>query len=64
MANQFQQTQYQFAAYIRDPEHQAIPDQIESRRMAIYRDLFFNNINIIEIIEIILNNFNYTNYII
>ncbi len=45
MANHFQQTQYQFAAYIRDPEHQAIPDQLESRRMAIYRDLFFNNIN-------------------
>lgn len=45
MANHFQQTQYQFAAYIRDPEHQAIPDQLEGRRMAIYRDLFFNNIN-------------------
>ncbi len=45
MANHFQETQYQFAAYIRDPEHQAIPDQLESRRMAIYRDLFFNNIN-------------------
>ncbi len=45
MANHFQQTQYQFAAYIRDPEHQAIPDHLESRRMAIYRDLFFNNIN-------------------
>lgn len=45
MANQFQQTQYQFAAYIRDPENQAIPDKLESRRMAIYRDLFFNNIN-------------------
>ena len=44
MANQFQETQYQFAAYIRDPEHQPIPDQLESRRMAIYRDLFFNNI--------------------
>lgn len=45
MANQFQETQYQFAAYIRDPEHQPIPDQLESRRMAIYRDLFFNNID-------------------
>ncbi|GLP98824.1 DUF2063 domain-containing protein [Methylophaga thalassica] len=45
MANQFQETQYQFAAYIRDPEHQPIPDQLESRRMTIYRDLFFNNID-------------------
>lgn len=44
-AESFKQTQYQFAAYIRDPEHQPAPDSIESRRMAIYRDLFFNNIN-------------------
>lgn len=41
----YKQTQYQFAAHIRDPEHQKAPDNIESRRMAIYRDLFFNNIN-------------------
>jgi hypothetical protein len=45
MAESFKQTQYQFAAHIRDPEHQPVPDDIESRRMAIYRDLFFNNIN-------------------
>lgn len=44
-AESFKQTQYQFAAHIRDPEHQQAPDNIESRRMAIYRDLFFNNIN-------------------
>jgi hypothetical protein len=41
----FKQTQYQFAAHIRDPEHQPAPGDIEDRRMAIYRDLFFNNIN-------------------
>lgn len=45
MADSFQDTQYQFAAHIRDPAHQAAPGQIEDRRMAIYRDLFFNNIN-------------------
>jgi hypothetical protein len=32
------------AAYIRDPEHAAPPAGIEARRLAIYRDLFFNNI--------------------
>ena len=33
-----------FAAHIRDPQSTAAPDGIEDRRMAIYRDLFFNNI--------------------
>lgn len=36
--------QYEFAAHIRDPHSSAAPDGIEDRRMAIYRDLFFNNI--------------------
>ncbi len=36
--------QLQFAAYIRDPDNQAMPAAVEARRMAIYRDLFFNNI--------------------
>ena len=45
MAKSFTDTQYEFAAFIRDPEHQPSPDNIESRRMAIYRDLFFNNFN-------------------
>src|SRR6056297_1085730 len=44
-ADSFQDTQYRFAAHIRDPARQAAPEQIEDRRMAIYRDLFFNNIN-------------------
>lgn len=36
--------QRQFAAHIRDPERQPAPDDIEDRRLAIYRDLFFNNL--------------------
>jgi len=36
--------QMEFAAHIRDPENHAAPDGIEDRRMSIYRDLFFNNI--------------------
>jgi len=41
---EFQEKQYAFAAYIRDPEHVPAPEGIEDRRMAIYRGLFFNNI--------------------
>ena len=40
----FQDKQYSFAAHIRDPENVAAPEGIESRRMAIYRKLFFNNL--------------------
>lgn len=36
--------QTSFAAHIRDPRAVAAPEGIEDRRMAIYRDLFFNNI--------------------
>ncbi len=36
--------QTSFAAHIRNPEATAAPEGIEDRRMAIYRDLFFNNI--------------------
>ena len=36
--------QTSFAAHIRDPDVVAAPEGIEDRRMAIYRDLFFNNI--------------------
>jgi hypothetical protein len=36
--------QASFAAHIRDPQAVAAPQGIEDRRMAIYRDLFFNNI--------------------
>ena len=36
--------QTSFAAHIRDPQSVAAPEGIADRRMAIYRDLFFNNI--------------------
>ena len=41
---EFQRKQYEFAAHIRDPEKNAAPAGIEDRRMAIYRNLFFNNL--------------------
>lgn len=41
----FQDKQYAFAAHIRDPDHALAPDNIEDRRMAIYRELFFNNLS-------------------
>lgn len=41
----FQATQFAFAAHIRDPVHQPAPADVEDRRMAIYRELFFNNIS-------------------
>jgi hypothetical protein len=40
----FQQTQYAFAAHIRDPDRNPAPEGVEDRRMAIYRNLFFNNV--------------------
>ena len=43
-AADFQLKQYEFAAHIRDPERNPAPEGIEDRRMAIYRDLFFNNL--------------------
>ena len=40
----FQDKQYTFAAHIRDPDNMVAPAGVEDRRMAIYRDLFFNNL--------------------
>ena len=40
----FQEQQYAFAAHIRDPDNAPAPEGVEDRRMAIYRDLFFNNL--------------------
>ena len=40
----FQQAQIEFAAHIRNPETNPAPEGIEDRRMNIYRNLFFNNI--------------------
>jgi len=40
----FKKHQYEFTAHIRNPEKNAIPDGIEDRRMGIYRELFYNNV--------------------
>lgn len=40
----FMNRQYAFAAHIRDPECAPPPQGVEDRRMAIYRDLFYNNL--------------------
>ncbi len=40
----FQRVQYAFSAHVRDPEANAPPADLEDRRMAIYRNLFYNNI--------------------
>ena len=42
---EFQQKQYAFAAHIRDPGKNPAPSGVEDRRMAIYRELFFNNLH-------------------
>ncbi len=42
--NSFTQIQYAFTAHIRQPENNAAPENIEDRRMKIYRDLFYNNV--------------------
>jgi uncharacterized protein len=36
--------QLAFAAHLRDPEHAPPPPGIEDRRMAVYRDLFYNSL--------------------
>jgi len=47
---EFQRAQFAFTAHIRDPQHFAKPDDIEERRIAIYRELLFNNVqNFIEV---------------
>lgn len=40
----FQEKQYAFAHHIRDPKNHPPPAGVEDRRMAIYRELFFNNL--------------------
>lgn len=46
MARQaFQQVQYDFAAHLRNPDTNDAPTDVEDRRMKIYRDLIYNNIN-------------------
>ncbi|HFD12274.1 MAG TPA: DUF2063 domain-containing protein [Crenotrichaceae bacterium] len=40
----FQKKQFEFSAYIRDPQQFPAPPDVEPRRMAVYRELFFNNV--------------------
>ena len=40
----FIRKQYAFAAHIRDPQNNPRPREVEDRRMAIYRELFYNNL--------------------
>lgn len=42
--NCLQQQQFAFTAYVRDPENNLPPADIEQERMMLYRELFFNNI--------------------
>lgn len=45
MAVDFRSKQAEFAAFIRDPANNPAPSDVEPRRMAMYRELFFNNID-------------------
>jgi hypothetical protein len=42
--SELSRVQTAFAANIRDPENNPAPEDIEDRRMQIYRELFYNNI--------------------
>lgn len=42
---EFQLHQYRFTAHIRTPEDNPVPADIEPRRIGIYRELLFNNID-------------------
>ena len=44
MADSLQQQQFHLAAHLRDPAHCEPPPGLEDRRLEIYRELFFNNI--------------------
>jgi hypothetical protein len=41
----FMQRQYAFAARIRDPQHATAPADVAPQRMALYEELFYNNIH-------------------
>lgn len=45
MLPRFQQQQLSFTAHIRDPANNPLPEGVPARRMAIYTEIFFNNIN-------------------
>lgn len=40
----FKQAQYAFTAHLRDPENNPAPGNIEDRRLGIYRELLYNNV--------------------
>lgn len=40
----FKDIQYRFAAHLRDPANQSAPEGIPDRRLAVYRELLYNNI--------------------
>lgn len=40
----FHALQYAFAAHLRDPSRHPAPAGIEDRRLAVYRELFYNNV--------------------
>ncbi|MGB5396925.1 MAG: putative DNA-binding domain-containing protein [Gammaproteobacteria bacterium] len=40
----FKQAQYELTAHLRDPKHNPAPANIEDRRLNIYRELIYNNI--------------------
>lgn len=42
--NSFQQAQLEFTRHLRSPDQCPVPDAIDARRMGIYRDLIYNNI--------------------
>ncbi|MBD9468422.1 putative DNA-binding domain-containing protein [Pseudoxanthomonas sp. PXM01] len=44
MADTLRDQQFTLSNHLRDPQAHAAPPGIEERRLAIYRDLFFNNI--------------------
>lgn len=44
MTLDFQKKQAEFAAHLRNPELHQAPECVEERRLAIYRELFYNNV--------------------
>jgi hypothetical protein len=42
--HEFKRVQYAFAAHLRDPARYPAPPDIEDRRMKVYRELFYNNV--------------------
>ncbi|MDO9107113.1 MAG: putative DNA-binding domain-containing protein [Methylovulum sp.] len=45
MSVDFKAKQHEFAAYIRDPDNHPAPTDVNTQRIAMYRELFFNNID-------------------